>query len=65
MADSPISTRHALRYLVSHLRRHSTALASGSGVLIGVDLLQLIIPHIIQRTLDRLSVRRRMTAGSF
>jgi ATP-binding cassette subfamily B protein len=58
MADFPISTRRAIRYLVVHLRRHAAALACGLAVLIGVDLLQLIIPRIIQRMLDRLSNAR-------
>lgn len=55
MANSPISTRRAVSYLIAHLRRHTAALACGFVVLVGVDLLQLVIPHIIQRVLDRLS----------
>jgi ATP-binding cassette subfamily B protein len=55
MADSPISTRRAVGYLLAHLRRHTLALACGFVVLVGVDLAQLLIPHIIQQVLDRLS----------
>jgi ATP-binding cassette subfamily B multidrug efflux pump len=51
---SPISTSRAIRFLVTHLRRHAFSLFLGFIVLIGVDLLQLIIPRIIQRTLDSL-----------
>jgi ATP-binding cassette subfamily B protein len=55
MADSPLSTRRAIRFLASHLRRHALSLGGGFVVLVGVDLVQLLIPHLIQRTLDRLS----------
>ncbi|MBN1131026.1 MAG: ABC transporter ATP-binding protein [Chitinispirillaceae bacterium] len=52
---SPIATSRAIRFLVMHLRRHAFSLLLGFIVLIGVDLLQLVIPRIIQQTLDSLS----------
>lgn len=55
MTGSPISTAHALRYLAAHLKRHALSLCAGFVVLVGVDLQQLLIPHLIQRALDRLS----------
>ncbi|MBN1129915.1 MAG: ABC transporter ATP-binding protein, partial [Chitinispirillaceae bacterium] len=42
-------------FLLSHLKVHAVSLALGFFVLIGVDLLQLIIPRIIQQMLDSLS----------
>jgi ATP-binding cassette subfamily B protein len=50
----PISTARAVRYLLSHLKRHRVSLALGFLVLVAVDTLQLIIPRIIQRILDQL-----------
>ena len=54
MSESPIPTARAVRFLLSHLRKHSVSLALGFLVLVAVDLLQLIIPRIIQRILDQL-----------
>jgi ATP-binding cassette subfamily B protein len=49
-----IPTARAIRFLLSHLKKHSLALALGFVVLVGVDSLQLVIPRIIQQVLDRL-----------
>ena len=52
--ESPVATARAIRFLLSHLKKHSLALALGFVVLVGVDSLQLVIPRIIQQVLDRL-----------
>jgi ATP-binding cassette subfamily B protein len=51
--ESPVATARAIRFLLSHLKKHSFALALGFLVLVGVDSLQLVIPRIIQQVLDR------------
>lgn len=53
MSDQ-IQTHKAALFLLKYLRRHSISLIVGLFVLIGVDTLQLLIPGIIQRTLDQL-----------
>ena len=55
MSESAIPTKRAVSYLLSHLKRHAFSLGCGFGVLVIVDLVQLIIPRIIQQILDRLS----------
>lgn len=52
--NPPIPTARAVSYLLSHLKKHSVSLALGFAVLVAVDLIQLIIPRIIQRILDQL-----------
>jgi len=52
--NSPVTTARAVRYLLSHLKKHSVFLALGFVVLVAVDTLQLVIPRIIQRVLDQL-----------
>jgi ATP-binding cassette subfamily B multidrug efflux pump len=49
-----IPTSRAVRFLVGHLRPHVSSLALGFVVLVAVDLIQLIIPRIIQNILDGL-----------
>jgi ATP-binding cassette subfamily B multidrug efflux pump len=49
-----VPTARAIRFLLSHLKRHVVFLALGFGVLVAVDTLQLVIPRIIQGILDRL-----------
>jgi ATP-binding cassette subfamily B multidrug efflux pump len=51
---SPIPTSRAIRFLLAHLRPHALSLALGFVVLVGVDLIQLVIPRIIQKILDGL-----------
>jgi ATP-binding cassette subfamily B multidrug efflux pump len=46
--------REAFRFLVSYIKRHIWSVISGVIVLIGVDLAQIIIPRIVQRTIDML-----------
>jgi ATP-binding cassette, subfamily B, multidrug efflux pump len=53
-SSSPISTSRAIRFLLGHLRPHALPLALGFFVLVGVDLIQLVIPRIIQAILDGL-----------
>ena len=58
MDKTPIPTRRALQFLLSHLKRHTLSLTLGFFVLVGVDSLQLVIPRIIQHILDRLGSRQ-------
>ncbi len=43
------------KFLLGYLRKHAPSIVSGMMVLIAVDCVQLIIPKIIQQTLDSLS----------
>jgi len=45
----------ATKFLISYLRKHAPSITLGMLFLIGVDCIQLIIPKIIQQTLDTLS----------
>lgn len=47
-----ISTWRAVRFLFSYLKKHLVSITAGFVVLIAVDLVQLYIPRIIQRSLD-------------
>jgi hypothetical protein len=60
---SPIPTSRAIRFLLAHLRPHALSLALGFVVLVGVDLIQLVIPRIIQKILDRHSPARGRHGG--
>ncbi|MGQ9616357.1 MAG: ABC transporter ATP-binding protein [Spirochaetota bacterium] len=51
---SGISSREAFTFILSYVKRHIFGVTGGVLVLMGVDLIQLIIPRIIQRTIDRL-----------
>ena len=46
------NSREALAFILSFVKRHIPAVAAGVLVLMGVDLVQLIIPRIVQRTID-------------
>jgi ATP-binding cassette subfamily B protein len=46
--------REAFLFLVSYIKRHFWSVLSGVFVLIGVDLAQILIPRIVQRTIDML-----------
>jgi ATP-binding cassette subfamily B protein len=48
------TSREALAFILSFVKRHIPAVAAGVLVLMGVDLVQLIIPRIVQRTIDML-----------
>jgi ATP-binding cassette subfamily B protein len=50
-----VSNKDSIRFLLKYFRKHRTFLAAGILVLIGVDLIQLFIPRIIQNILDTLS----------
>jgi ATP-binding cassette, subfamily B, multidrug efflux pump len=62
MEKSPVSTKRAIRFLLSHLKRHSLSLLLGFFVLVAVDSLQLVIPRIIQSILDRLGAQDYSTS---
>jgi ATP-binding cassette subfamily B multidrug efflux pump len=49
-----VSTSKAALFLLSYIRRHSASIAIGIGMLVAVDLFQLLIPRVVQRTLDML-----------
>jgi ATP-binding cassette subfamily B multidrug efflux pump len=44
--------RQALSFIFSYIKKHIPSVISGVFVLMGVDLIQIIIPRIIQRTVD-------------
>jgi len=44
--------RQALRFIFSYIKRHIPGVVSGILILMGVDLIQIVIPRIIQRTVD-------------
>lgn len=46
------NSREAFAFILSFVKRHIPAVAAGVLVLMGVDLVQLIIPRIVQRTID-------------
>ena len=46
--------RDAISFILSFVKRHVPALAAGICILMVVDLVQLVIPRIIQRTIDML-----------
>jgi ATP-binding cassette subfamily B protein len=46
--------RKALAFILSFIRRHIPAVATGVLVLMAVDLVQIVIPRIVQRTIDSL-----------
>jgi ATP-binding cassette subfamily B multidrug efflux pump len=46
--------RDAFGFILSFVKRHIPAIAAGVLVLMSVDLIQIIIPRIIQRTIDAL-----------
>ncbi len=47
-----VGNRRALRFLFSYIKRHIPGVAAGIMILMGVDLIQIVIPRIIQRTVD-------------
>ncbi len=46
--------REAFLFLVSYIKRHIRSVLSGVFVLIGVDFAQILMPRIVQRTIDML-----------
>ena len=46
--------REAFLFLVSYIKRHIWGVLSGVSVLIGVDLAQIYMPKIVQKTIDML-----------
>jgi ATP-binding cassette subfamily B protein len=49
-----LKNREAFRFLVSYIKRHIWSVIYGVIVLIAVDVAQIIIPRIVQRTVDML-----------
>jgi ATP-binding cassette subfamily B protein len=48
------STREALSFIISYVRRHLWAVSAGVAVLMSVDALQIVIPRIVQGIIDAL-----------
>jgi len=48
------NNREALTFILSFAKRHIPGVVAGVLILMGVDLIQIIIPRIIQRTIDLL-----------
>jgi ATP-binding cassette, subfamily B, multidrug efflux pump len=52
MRKTTVSTKRAISFLFSYVKRHRWAIAAGMILLVAVDLCQLIIPRIVQHTVD-------------
>jgi ATP-binding cassette subfamily B protein len=52
MPDPVVSTRKAVIFLFSYIKRHTASIVAGMLLLVAVDLCQLFIPRIVQRTID-------------
>ncbi|HUI91418.1 MAG TPA: ABC transporter ATP-binding protein [Chitinivibrionales bacterium] len=52
--DSAVSTKKAAVFLLSYLKKHAWSVAAGIALLVMVDLIQLVIPRIVQKTVDLL-----------
>ncbi len=50
-----VSNKDSIQFILKYFKKHRYAIAAGIVVLVGVDILQFIIPKIIQRVLDTLS----------
>jgi ATP-binding cassette subfamily B multidrug efflux pump len=49
-----VTTREALGFILSYIKRHSVAVLAGVLVLVSVDAIQIVIPRVIQRIIDLL-----------
>ena len=54
MEKNKTDKKAALRFILSHIRRHVPEVTGGILLLMAVDLIQLYIPRIVQRTVDLL-----------
>jgi ATP-binding cassette, subfamily B, multidrug efflux pump len=54
MPQTSVSTKRAAQFLFSYIKRHAPAVFAGMLVLVAVDLCQLLIPRIVQHTVDLL-----------
>lgn len=52
MPNAEISTRKAVYFLYSYIKRYAASIVTGMVLLVAVDLCQLLIPRIVQRTID-------------
>ena len=50
--DTSVSSKKAVLFLFSYIKKHAWSVAAGMALLIIVDLIQLVIPRIVQRTVD-------------
>jgi ATP-binding cassette subfamily B multidrug efflux pump len=58
MPDNVVSTKKAVSFLFSYIKKHAVAIITGILLLVAVDLCQLFIPRIVQRTIDVLGDER-------
>ncbi len=56
--DASVSTKDAALFLFSYVKKHAVSISLGMLLLIIVDLIQLVIPRIVQKTVDLLGGRR-------
>jgi ATP-binding cassette subfamily B multidrug efflux pump len=52
MQKTTVSTKRAISFLFSYVKKHAGAIGAGMVLLVAVDLCQLLIPRIVQRTVD-------------
>jgi ATP-binding cassette subfamily B protein len=52
MPQTSVSTKRAVQFLFSYIKRHAPAIIAGTLLLVAVDLCQLLIPRIVQHTVD-------------
>ena len=52
MQKTTVSTKRAISFLFSYVKKHAGTLIAGMLLLVAVDLCQLLIPRIVQRTVD-------------
>jgi len=52
MPHTAVSTKRAISFLFSYVKKHAWSIISGMLLLVAVDLCQLLIPRIVQRTID-------------
>ncbi len=53
-SESAVSTGKAGSFLFSYVKKHTLSIAGGMALLVAVDLFQLMIPRIVQKTVDLL-----------
>jgi ATP-binding cassette subfamily B protein len=52
MQKTIVSTKRAISFLFSYIKKHAGAIIAGMLLLVAVDLCQLLIPRIVQHTVD-------------
>jgi ATP-binding cassette subfamily B protein len=52
MPQTAVSTKSAIAFLFSYVNKHAAAIVTGMLLLVAVDMCQLLIPRLVQRTMD-------------